>query len=199
MANAINRIVYVDGEGQIATIAPNGSDLRQISDAEARFQFPAWSPTGEYVAALGGRSLVRLTDTTVPESIELYNSRNQNPFYFYWSPDGRSLTFLANHPSGIGLHIVPATGDATSRLLTTGSPFYWDWQADSSQILIHTGVVGNDARLALLNVESGAIGPSVAVPGYFQAPDISRSGRYWAYAEQDGNGNSWRDRGWRVG
>lgn len=190
-ANAINRIVYVDDDGQIVTIAPDGSDPRQISAGEVRFQFPAWSPTGEYVAALGGRSLVRLTDTTVPESVELYNSRTQNPFYFYWSPDGRSLTFLANHPSGIGLHIVPTAGDEASRLLTTGSPFYWDWQADSSQILIHAGAAGGDARLSLLDVDSGAIGPNVAVPGYFQAPDISHNGRYWAYAEQDGNGNSW--------
>ena len=40
-------------EGQMATIAPDGSDQRQISDTAVRFQFPAWSPTGEYVAALG--------------------------------------------------------------------------------------------------------------------------------------------------
>lgn len=190
-ANAINRIVYVDSEGQVATIAPDGSEQRQISDTAVRFQFPAWSPTGEYVAALGGRSLFRLTDAAKPELVELYNSRSQNPFYFYWSPDGRYLTFLVNHPSGIGLHLAPSSGESASRLLATGSPFYWDWRADSTQILIHTGLTGENARLALLDVENGTIGPDVAAPGLFQAPDISRDGRYWAYAERDGSGNSW--------
>lgn len=190
-AHAVNRIVYVDADGQVATIAPDGSEQRQISDATVRFQFPAWSPTGEYVAALGGSSLVRLTDAAEPESVELYNSRAQNPFYFYWSPDGRYLTFLTNHPSGIGLHLVPSDAESNSRLLATGSPFYWDWQADSTQILMHTGVTGEDARLALLDIEDGQIGPDVAAPGFFQAPGISRNGRYWAYAERDARGNSW--------
>ena len=190
-ADAINRIVYVDSKGQVATTAPDGTEQRQISDTAVRFQFPAWSPTGEYIAALDGRKLVRLTDTAEPELVELYNSRNQNPFYFYWSPDGQYLTFLANHPSGIGLHIAPSSGDAASRLLATGSPFYWDWQADSTQILIHSGLTGDKARLALLDIESGSFGPNIAEPGLFQAPDISRNGRYWAYAERDDNGSSW--------
>jgi TolB protein len=189
--DAVNRIVYVDADGQTATISPDGSEQRQISDTAVRFQFPAWSPTGEYVAALGGRSLIRLADSAEAEAVELYNSRSQNPFYFYWSPDGSRLTFLANHPSGIGLHLVPANAETASRLLATGSPFYWDWQADSDQILIHTGLAGENARLALLDVDSGNIGPNVAAPGNFQAPDISRNGRYWAYAERDENGNSW--------
>lgn len=190
-ADAINRLVYINGGGQVATIAPDGSEPRQLTDDPVRYQFPAWSPDGEYVAVLGGRTLVRLTDATESDPVELYSSRSQNPFYFYWSPDGRYLAFLANHPSGIGLHLAPSSGDSASRLLTTGSPLYWDWQADSAQILIHTGLAGENARLALLDVENGRIGPDVATPGFFQAPDISRDGRYWAYAERDGSGNSW--------
>ncbi|MCB9418740.1 MAG: PD40 domain-containing protein [Ardenticatenaceae bacterium] len=190
-ANAVNRIVYIDSGGQVATIAPDGSEPRQLTDDPVRYQFPAWSPDGEYIAALGGRTLVRLTDTAESDSVELYSSRSQNPFYFYWSPDSRSVTFLANHPSGIGLHLAAGDGESASRLLATGSPFYWDWQADSTQILIHAGSTGENARLALLDVESGSVGPNVAAPGFFQVPDISYDGRYWAYAERDGSGNSW--------
>jgi TolB protein len=140
---------------------------------------------------LGGRTLVRLTDATESAPVELYSSRSQNPFYFYWSPDGRSISFVANHPSGIGLHLVSSDGQSASRLLATGSPFYWDWQADSTQILIHAGSTGENAQLALLDIENDSIGPNVAVPGLFQAPGISRDGRYWAYAERDSSGNSW--------
>ena len=69
-ANAINRIVYVDADGQVATIAPDGSEQRTISDTAVRYLFPAWSPTGEYVAVLGGDSLFRLTDAAEPESVQ---------------------------------------------------------------------------------------------------------------------------------
>jgi TolB protein len=82
-------------------------------------------------------------------------------------------------------------GREEARLLELGSPFYWDWTADSSQILIHTGFGAGTARLSLLDVASGRGGPNAAVPGSFQAPDISRDGRYWAYAELDENGSSW--------
>ncbi len=191
-AHAVNRIAFVNAGGQVETIAPDGSDRRQISDESFPFQFPTWSPTDEYVAAIGGRTVYRLADSLDVEARPLYASRSQNPFYLYWSPNGRFLTILANHPSGMGLHLAPVDGgEDDSRLLEMGSPFYWDWTADSSQILMHTGFSGDEARLALLDVESGRGGPNAALPGLFQAPDISANGRYWAYAELDDNGLSW--------
>ncbi len=190
-ANAINRIVFVNSTGQVETIAPDGSDRRQISEGDTLFQFPAWSPTGEYIAAVGGSAVYRLTDSAEPQQKELYASRRQSPFYLYWSPDGRYLSFLANHSPGISLNLVGVSGESESRLLQVGSPFYWDWTADSTQILMHSGFSGEDARLALYDIDSSRGGPNVAAPGFFQAPDISGNGRYWAYAEMDENGSSW--------
>lgn len=190
-AHAVNRIVFVNPDGQIETIAPDGSDRRQISEGAVRFQFPTWSPTGEYVAAIGGSAVYRLVDSVVTDQEELYASRRASPFYLYWSPDGRYLSFLANHAQGISLNLVGVSGESESRLLQVGSPLYWDWTADSSQILMHTGFAGEDARLALFDINAGRSGPNVAAPGLFQAPDISGNGRYWAFAELDENGSSW--------
>jgi TolB protein len=187
----LNRIVFINDKGQVETIAPDGGERRQISDEAAVFQFPAWSPTGDYVAAVGGGGIFRFADEAEADSLELYSSRSQRPFYLYWSPDGRSLTFLANHPQGIGLHLTPTDLADASRLLAVGNPFYWDWTADSSQILMHSGFSGDEARLALVDVDSGRGGPNAAMPGHFQAPGISSDGRYWAYAELDDNGLSW--------
>ncbi len=66
--------------------------------------------------------------------------------------------------------------------MTTGQPFYWDWSLDSSQLLIHTGLLDDDARLAL--VDNQGRGVEIAQPGFFQAPGISNSGRFRAYAER---------------
>ena len=37
----------------MATVAPDGSDLRALSSGSQRFQFPAWSPDGSRLAVLG--------------------------------------------------------------------------------------------------------------------------------------------------
>lgn len=187
----INRIVFVSPDGDLQTITPEGSDARVISDGSIDFQFPAWSPTGEDIAAVGNNAVYLLADSEKQSIRQLYFSRGQSPFYLYWSPNGRMLSFLANHPQGLGLHLVGIDEEPTDRLLMTGSPFYWNWTADSTQLLIHTGLAHEEARFALLDVQNGQVGPNVADPGLFQAPGIAQSGRYWAYSELDENQNSW--------
>jgi TolB protein len=187
----INRIVFISPDGAVQTIAPEEREVRVISDDSLKFQFPAWSPTGENIAAVGNNAVYLFRDADNQTGRQLYSSRSQSPFYLYWSPNGRILSFLANHPQGIGLHVVNVDNEVADRLLMTGSPLYWDWTSDSAQLFIHSGLAGEGARLALLDVQNGLSGPNVTAPGLFQAPGISQSGRYWAYSELDENQNSW--------
>lgn len=189
---ALNRIAYVDPAGQIGTVAPDGSDNRLLtSDSDGIFLFPAWSPDGQQLAAIGsdeaGGSVVVLADAPAGEAAprQLYYSEQQSPFYLYWSPDSRRISFLANHPSGIALQLVAADGQSASTILSTGQPFYWNWTASSDQLFIHTGLTEEDARLAFLDVEGPDSSENLARPGFFQAPGISSDGRYVAYAERD--------------
>lgn len=89
----------------------------------------------------------------------------------------------------------PAAGSRrhtlSDRLLTTGSPVYWNWTSDSQKLLVHSGISGTDARLALLNTDSFENAEDIAPPGFFQTPGISANGRFWAYAEDLGDGTSW--------
>lgn len=184
----INRIAFVNGDGQIETIAPDGSDSRALTGVGQRFQFPAWSPDGQFLAAVGGdaagSAIYVMRDQEPARQDRLYFSRSQTPFYLYWSPDSRSVSFLANHPSeGIGLHLVSVDGAANTRLLATGQPFYWNWAAGGRQMLIHSGFTGDEARLAFIDIDSDNRDDNIADPGFFQAPGISADGRYWAYAE----------------
>ncbi len=186
---AINRIVYVNDEGQIVTLTSNGSDERQLTDAQQRFQFPAWSPDGRSIAAIGvdrtGAGLFVLADGPTDVAPDpLYADRDEGPFYLYWSPDSSQVSFLASHPDGMGLHLVQADGSADSRLLTIGGPLYWQWTADSQQMLIHSGFSGEASRLELVTADGDGTGDDIAAPGFFQTPGISADGRYLAYAEE---------------
>ena len=147
--DTINRIVYIDGTGQIVSLGPDGNDERQLTSAQQRFQFPAWSPDGRSIAAIGadqtGAGLFVVADEGQESETALeplYADRRNGPFYLYWSPDSTQVSFLASHPDGMGLHLVQADGSADSRLLTIGGPLYWQWTADSRQMLIHSGFAG---------------------------------------------------------
>jgi TolB protein len=188
-ASSINRIAYVNEDGQIVALAPDGSDERELTSSPLRFQFPAWSPDGRFVATIGvsriGAGVFVLTDEAEPADTPepLYADQEQGPFYLYWSPDSRQVSFLASHPDGMGLHLVHADGSTDSRLLTIGGPLYWQWTADSQQMFIHSGFSGADSRLELIAAEGDGRGDEIATPGFFQAPGISADGRYLAYAE----------------
>jgi TolB protein len=189
----INRIAYITLDQQLATIAPDGTGQNLLTTGSRFFQFPAWSPDGSNVAVIGtGENEVGVyvaPDTTGTELQVLYESVDEAPFYLYWSPDSDRVTFLANHPGGIGLHIAGVL-EGASRLLATGQPFYWDWTPSGDRILIHTGISGEDSRLAIIDPAGDGSGDNISEPGFFQAPGIAASGRFWAYAQLDEEDNT---------
>ncbi len=168
VASAVNRIAIVNGEGQIETMSPTGEDRRVLTlrSDNTFFQFPAWAPDGRHLAVVGGRSLgggiYVLEDaarTGALEERQIYFSNDNAPFYLYWSPDSRNVAFLANYARNlIGLNIVAGDGTGDSKLLATGSPFYWDWSNDGRQLLIHSGRTRSDKTIALIDIEGGLPG-----------------------------------------
>jgi len=192
---AVNRIVIVNSEGQVETLSPTGADRRVLTEEGHNifYQFPAWAPDGEHVAVIGsgltGGGLYVLPDATTTAGApdpRVYFSTERTPIYFYWSPDSRNLAFLAAHSrSTMGLSVVAGDGQGETRLLATGSPFYWDWTEDGSQLLIHNGQ-GGASGLSLIDIEGETKAGNLATPGDFQAPGIASGGRYWAFAEDDG-------------
>lgn len=192
-----SRIVLVNEDGQVETTAPDGSQRRILSSDEYTFQFPAWSPDGAQIAVLGsnteGSGIFLLQDQEDPAAMQqiLFES-GRNPFYVYWSPDSSKISFLSSQfGSAMSLNVVEAQEDMESRQIATGSPFFWNWTADSQQLLIHSGALSDEERLALIDEEDSDQASEISSPGYFQAPGISPSGRYWAYSQLQADGNSW--------
>lgn len=190
MSAEINRIAYINPHGQLATIKPDGRDSRVLAGQQHNFQFPAWSPDGAYLAAIGsdriGGGIFVTTDQEDPgEPDILYYSASHLPIYFYWAPDSRRISFIANQPQGgIGLHLV-SVAEKHSRLLATGQPLFWHWAPDGRQIFIHSGLNMPQARLNLIDLNQNNAGENIAQPGLFQTPGISSSSRFWAFAEMD--------------
>lgn len=196
----VNRIAIVNAQGQIETMSPTGDDRRVLTlrSDDTAFQFPAWAPDGGRLAVIGsdnaGGAIYLLEDAARVGSLadhQLYASAREAPFYLFWSPDSSHLAFLANHTRDLmGLNVVAGDGTGKSRLLATGAPFYWDWSDDSRQLLIHSGPNRVNNNLALIGLDGETQADNLAVPGFFQAPDIGGNGRYWAFAEEIADGLS---------
>ncbi len=196
----VNRIAVINNDGQLETMAPDGSDRRVLTLASdnTSFQFPAWAPDSRRVAVIGskpaGSGIYVLDDTTSAGALNdhrIYFNADRAPLYLFWAPDGARLAFLADHPlSTMSLNVIADDGADAGRLLATGAPFYWDWSEDGQRLLIHSGGERSRETLSLIDLEGTTQANNLAVPGHFRAPGIGQGGQYWAFAEQIDGGLS---------
>jgi TolB protein len=187
------RIALVDPDGRLGTVNADGSDRRVLTGEDAVLLFPAWSPDGQRLAAVGsnpeGPGVFTVDDAVESSITPVYVNRDGAPVYLYWSPNGEMVSFIANHEEGFGLYLAPASGDGETRLLATGAPFYWDWSVNGEQVLVHSGASGEGSRIAFVDVAAGTVGDDLGSAGFFQVPGISSDGRYLAWGEVDEAGS----------
>lgn len=184
---AAQRVAFINPDGQLVTVAPDGTDSRTLTPPGRRYQFPAWSPAGNDIAVIGasaeGRGVFTVKDSADADVQTLY----ENPaIYLYWSPDGKKVGFLAQGEGGLELQVAPTGGaePQSAQKVASGNPLYWQWGGDSDGLLVHTGVL-EGGELALYSLTEPT-GDPLAVPGLFNAPGLSASGDYLAYAELSG-------------
>ena len=187
---AQNRIAFVNPGGQLVTISPKGEDARVLTSPGRSYQSPAWSPTENTLAAVGidneGGGVFSVQDRADADAERLYGDPSGAPIYLYWAPDGKRVGFLANTEGGLELRIVGTDG-AEARQLLSGNPVYWQWSGDSARLLVHSGI-GSEGLVSFYRA-AGAAGAPLAEPGPFNAPGLSVSGDYRAYAEFTGSVN----------
>ncbi len=194
--------VAVVGPGGPISIVSRTGHVRLLSDqGGVSFGFPAWSPDGSRIAAIrddGSWTTIAVFDASMasgqspsPPSIAFRSSINA-PFYLYWAPDGRRVSFLTNEPDGLALRVASASAPGTSdvapesALIRRGAPLYFDWITDE-RLLLHVGS-GVDAFVGEVGGDGDVIGQSLPSPGDFRSAVASADGRLEAYARQRGAG-----------
>ncbi|HEV8489389.1 MAG TPA: hypothetical protein VGQ58_06335 [Candidatus Limnocylindrales bacterium] len=190
------RLVVVDRDGSLSTMDGHGGSVVSHPVAGATFQFPAWSPDGSRIAAIGQAQGVfgvyvfdARTSGQPPAPTVVYESAAQPPFYLYWTPDSRQLTFLTTESDGLALRVAPADASAHDSILRRGAPLYWTW-LEPDRLAVHSGAAGPDGFLGEIGLDGAAVENQVAAPGVFRAPAVSRDRRYRSYVGPAGDPGS---------
>ena len=187
------RLVVVDEAGALIAMHADGGFPVSFAAQGMPFEFPTWSPDGTRIAAIGHEDGVPglyvqspgTGDAASPPPRLVYASDSNPPFYAYWTPDGRALTFLTTETETLALRFVPADGSAPARVLRMGAPMYWTF-ADAGRLYVHSGDVGDDVFLGEIDLDGQPIAGTEAVPGPFRAPAVSRDGRFRALVRDEG-------------
>lgn len=191
-------IAFVDGYGQLAVVDVASAAVTAFGSGPGRAVFPAWSSDGARVAAVVvGQAGVAVEVVDVARGAGptvVLAAPDRVPIYLYWSPDDRYLAVLSNTPgSTLALDIVDvaralSSDPAARSTLAFGQPFYWVWSPTGRAVVVHRDVLGEAALVGLTSVDSFAVASPLPSPGAFQAPDVSDSGRFVAYAARDALG-----------
>lgn len=166
-APAVNLIAYVDAQGVIRTMRPDGTgDARATPETDAYYTWPVWSPDARTLAYSGV-----VPDPNGDLSLNLYaapigraaNAANPSanavaapktlyagppgeanliaqgvPHYALWSPDSASLAFIATDADGIlSLFIDDLSDDPTARHVLDGGPLWMSWAQDAAALAVH--------------------------------------------------------------
>ena len=114
-------MVVLGADGSLTLVAADGRATPLAPADDNPVTFPAWSPDGTRIAAIrlgagldGDRRLRRPAggDRGAVEPTVILRSSTIGPFYLSWSPDGRTVSYLAEEPNGLSLRLAPADGSA---------------------------------------------------------------------------------------
>jgi TolB protein len=198
--SARGSIAIVGGDGPLTVVDRQGRGSILAEDPGVTYGFPVWSPDGSRIAVVG--SSAANTSITVlavrpgaigpqPRPVVIYRSLDRPAFYLYWTPDGRSVSFLATEADGISLRVAPADGSApldgsAANTIWRGAPLYYDW-IGSSRLVLHVGS-GSGAFLGEVGLDGRSAAPALGGAGDFRSAVVSADGRYVGYVRQAATG-----------
>ncbi len=201
-----NKLVYVGNDMNLFVVDPTGQhQTRLTTDADAgdtlRYDFPTWAPDSRHIAFVGidysgnnatGGKLYSV-EPSGANLRTLYQSSDSIPFYLYWAPDSRNLSFLTSKGNdALSLQVASDDTKDSAHELDSGTPLYWAWSPDARNMLLHVGGTRSDSNTARLSlVAFSANRPAEQMPsspGDFHTPQWSSDGKSIFYSQQADNG-----------
>jgi Tol biopolymer transport system component len=122
------RIAFIsdrDGDFDVYTMRPNGSNVRQLTSNDASEFHPDWSPDSRMITFTSDRDgdfEVYVMDADGTNQTNVTANSAGDDGLSAWSPDGEKIVFLTGE-----LHTMNADGSGKVRL-TRGPAFESDWQ-----------------------------------------------------------------------
>lgn len=185
-------MAIVGNDGSLSLVDASGRSIG-LSAPDTMIGFPAWSPDGTRIAAIktGTEKAILVFDAKAAasgqpvEPVVIFRSSTLGAFYLSWTPDGRSVSFLAEETDGLSLRVAPADGSAPldgsgpGTKIRSGNPFYFDW-IGSDRLFAHIGT-GLNAFLGEIGTNGASASPALATPGDFRSPVMSGDQAFISY------------------
>jgi TolB protein len=202
-----NLIAYIDGEGDLYLVQPNGEGRRKLASGEMLqtiayspqpikngqdfYSWPVWSPDANRFACFratngenGPTDGLYIFDARSSQVLHAYEAQGLHPIYAYWAPNSQNLAVLLGGPGALSLGLWPAAGEQKPKMVAQGAPFYFHWRTDGQALLAHTGgdtEAKEGHSISLINIESGKRQIVSLAPAAFGPPSWSSDGHWLAY------------------
>ena len=174
----INLIAFVNADGDVMTMKPDGLQVSQISpEVDGFFTWPTWAPDGRsliysgvvndgdelqlnlYASQIGGGGM-RVLYASEPGEVGILAQGVVH--YPLWSPDGERLAFIAIADGSLSLFMDDLRDDPDARRLLDDGPLWMSWAGDSSRLAVHRGaehfLISPDDEPSVQPLELRAIG-----------------------------------------
>lgn len=184
------------GIGELYIVAADGTGLRKLTSDPARYENPAWSPGGDWIAFEKGKNddwglyLVR------PDGSGLRRVEGENLFHPSWSPDGERLAVVTGKESAY-FGAVLSLDDAelrrfTPQGLSVGSV---SWSPDGTAIAFDA-VVEDNFDLYVVGPDGSALRRLTESPAIDARPEWSPDGTRLLFHSTRDFGSAHKDGSW---
>jgi Tol biopolymer transport system component len=191
-------ITYIGADWNVYTMDQAGRNVtaytkdavvpKNSTDAFRYYVYPTFSADGDRLAFVGvsGQGTINSADLYIAnvegDAKKVYSSKNEHPFFLYWSPDNTTLGFLSSTSDGQSMILQSISSDSKDRtVIDTGTPYYWSWAPDGKTMIVHSGSAQSTVpeHLAFLRVGSDITEDGLdATPASFQSPAWSPDGSH---------------------
>lgn len=178
------RLAVVGEDYNVRTMSATGEDVYDLTkDGELRraYQWPTWSLDGQLAyfccdlrVATSPRTQAFISSDGQKAGEEVFRGIAESIIYAAWSPGCgfrcRDLALLINNvlDGSLRVDLVRQTAsDYQAKTLAIGSPFYFSWRSDGSQLAFHR----NNRLIDIFDIGQEAYVPGLSVrsSGTFQA------------------------------